>query len=92
MICIPETFTETGSLDCNCTKDSVKATFDALSEKAAKLKSYIIAGTHEFVGQYKYNSAWLIDREGKLAGRYIKNHPVDYEILRNGVTPGNEIP
>lgn len=92
LVCFPETFTETGSLDCNCTKDSVEAVFRALSEKAAKLKSYIIAGTHEYIGQHKYNSAWLIDREGKLAGRYMKNHPVDYEIIRNKVKPGNEIP
>lgn len=92
LICLPETFTETGSLGCKCTKDTVDVTFKTLSEKAVKLKSYIVAGTHEFIGQHKYNSAWLIDREGKLAGRYMKNHPVDYEIIKNKVTPGSDIP
>jgi len=41
---------------------------------------------------YVYNAALLFDRNGKLCGRYDKNHPFSNEILNMGVLPGHDVP
>jgi len=52
---------------------------------------YIVAGLLERDGPVVYNTAVLIDRKGKLAGRYRKV-TLPREEIEGGVTPGNSYP
>jgi len=91
LICLPELFLEISvnqAVDYEKLTDMCRA---VLFAKAKQLGSYIVAGLHEMIDGKLYNVAWLIDRNGELAGRYIKYHPVDYE-MEKGVYPGSEIP
>ncbi len=62
-----------------------------LGELARKHKMYIIVGLLENERGALYNTAVLIDREGKVAGRYRKVH-LPLEDLDIGVTPGDSYP
>jgi len=64
---------------------------NVLSEKAKALHSYIVTTMHELDGEVVYNTAVLIDREGKIAGKYRKVHLALAES-EGGITPGNEFP
>ncbi len=63
----------------------------AMCEKAAQYHSYLIYNFHEKYEGEIYNSSLLIDREGKIAGRYFKTHLTVAE-LEMGMTPGREHP
>ncbi len=65
--------------------------FDALAERARRHGTYVVAGLAELRDGRHYNTAVLIDRQGRLAGRYDKVRPTDYEI-QAGVVPGGAIP
>ena len=62
-----------------------------LAEKARQYKSYIITTLLESDGGRTYNAAVLIDREGRLAGKYRKTHLPLAEV-EDGITPGSEYP
>lgn len=62
-----------------------------LAEWARRHKSYLIFGIHTREGGKVYNSAVLLDREGRVAGRYDKIYPTERE-LKNGAHPGNPDP
>lgn len=62
-----------------------------LGEIAKKNNLYIIAGLLEKEGDIVYNTAVLIDRQGKLAGKYRKTS-LPREEIDGGVTPGNSFP
>ncbi len=66
-------------------------TFDFLSEYAKKLNCYIVCSTHEDDGGRIYNTAVIVDREGKLCGKFRKVHLPTTEI-EAGVLPGYEYP
>lgn len=65
---------------------------DMLSEKARRHRMYIITTLHEVdaAGRY-YNTAVLIDREGRVAGKYRKVHLTMGEADK-GMLPGNDYP
>jgi predicted amidohydrolase len=63
--------------------------FRQLSKLADRLDIYLVAGMLEADGDQRYNTAVLIDSEGKLRGRYRK-HKLGHEQVRN--TPGTETP
>jgi len=65
--------------------------FDMAARKAAELRSHVILPLLERVGDAVFNSAALIDRDGRLMGVYRKYHATGYEI-EEGVTPGAEVP
>ena len=92
LICLPETFLEISVNVPRDFKQLADMCFPVLSGKARELNSYIVAGVHEIIDGKTYNSAWLINRGGNLAGRYIKYYPVDYELTRTNVVPGSEVP
>lgn len=92
LICLPEVFWETGVSQRPATDSMTEIVFDLLSEKARHLNSYIVAGAYDRIGPDKFNVAWLIDRSGRLAGRYAKYHPTIGEIRDFGIKPGKEIP
>ena len=62
-----------------------------LGEAARRNRLWVVAGLMERDGANLYNTAVLIDREGKLAGTYRKVH-LPREEWRSGVRPGEEYP
>ena len=62
-----------------------------LGELARKYKMYIVASLDERDGEAIYNAAVLIDREGRVAGKYHKVY-LPREEIEAGVTPGNGYP
>jgi predicted amidohydrolase len=64
---------------------------DALAEKARQYNSYIIACMLELDGGKTYDTAVLIDRQGRIAGKYRKTHLPLAEV-EDGETPGSDYP
>lgn len=65
-----------------------------LSEVAKAKRSYLVAGLYEKEGKEGgciYNTAILLDREGKVVGKYRKTHLPSSEA-EGGLTPGREYP
>jgi predicted amidohydrolase len=62
-----------------------------LSEGARKYRSYIVTTQEELDNGLVYNTAVLIDRQGRIAGKYRKVHLPLVEG-EDGVTPGNDYP
>jgi predicted amidohydrolase len=62
-----------------------------LGEAARRHHLWVVTSLYEREGNRVYNTAVLIDRQGKLAGRYRKTHLPETEML-GGVTPGTEYP
>lgn len=58
-----------------------------LGEFAKKRKLWIAAGLYEREGPAVYNTAVLIDREGRVAGRYRKVY-IPREEYEAGITAG----
>jgi predicted amidohydrolase len=63
----------------------------ALGEAARKARLYVVAGIYEREGSLIFNTALLIDREGRVAGKYRKTHLPETEVL-GGLTPGSSYP
>jgi predicted amidohydrolase len=66
-------------------------TTKALGEIAKAKKSWVVAGLYERDGTLIYNTAVLIDRDGRFAGKYRKVY-LPREEIEAGLTPGNEYP
>ena len=62
-----------------------------LGEFARRRKIWLVAGLYEREKQVIYNTAVLIDREGRLAGRYRKVY-IPREEFEGGITPGSDYP
>jgi predicted amidohydrolase len=62
-----------------------------LAQVARAKKAYIVAGIFEREGAAIYNTAVLIDRAGKLLGKYRKVY-LPREEIEGGLTPGNDYP
>jgi predicted amidohydrolase len=63
--------------------------FRRLTGLARELKIHLIAGLTEADGDDRYNTAIIIGPDGKLIGKYHKQH-LEHELVRN--KPGNESP
>jgi predicted amidohydrolase len=66
-------------------------TTTALAEIAKAKKSWVVAGLYEREGTVIYNTAVLIDRDGRFAGKYRKVY-LPREEIEAGLTPGNDYP
>jgi predicted amidohydrolase len=66
-------------------------TTERLGELARARKAWIVAGVMERDGSAVYNTAVLIDREGRLAGKYRKIY-IPREETEGGVTAGSDFP
>ena len=61
------------------------------AEYAKGLGTYVIWPMVECDQGNRYNTAVLIDRDGRIVGRYRKFQPTSYEMA-DGICPGTEIP
>jgi predicted amidohydrolase len=66
-------------------------TTERLGAKAREHHMYIVAGVYEREDKVLYNTAVLIDRQGKVAGKYRKVY-LPREEIEGGLTPGNNYP
>ncbi|MEW5979756.1 MAG: carbon-nitrogen hydrolase family protein [Acidobacteriota bacterium] len=66
-------------------------TSELLGQVARKHNLYVVVGIYEREGALVYNTALLIDRNGRVAGRYRKTHLPETEIS-GGITPSDEYP
>ncbi len=93
IVCLPEGITIVGTEhDYVSASEPVPGpTTKFLGEIAKKNNLYIVAGLLEKEGDVVYNTAVLIDRSGKLAGKYRKAS-LPREEIDGGVTPGDAFP
>ncbi len=94
LILFPECFADRcGEAGCGKVGEKVPGgpTFELMSKYAKKFKCYIVGAMHVDVGGRIYNTAIIVDREGKLAGEYRKVHLPTTET-EAGVLPGSEYP
>jgi predicted amidohydrolase len=66
-------------------------TTTALGALAKEKGAWIVAGVYEREGSLVYNTAILIDRDGRYAGKYRKVY-LPREEIEAGLTPGNSYP
>ena len=64
---------------------------ERLGAAAKKNRVWVVAGLYERAGSRIYNTAVLLDRDGRLAGKYRKVH-LPREEWTKGITPGTEYP
>ena len=93
IVCLGETITRVGT---NATLQDVAEPIpgpatEALGEAARRNKLWVVAGLTERVGDVVYNTAVLLDRQGRVAGKYRKTH-LPREEWKEGVRPGQEYP
>jgi predicted amidohydrolase len=93
IICLPEGITVIGTKRtyAEVSESNPAPTTETLGALAKSLNSYIVAGIYERVAPVVYNTAVLIDREGKVVGRYRKTH-LPREEWEAGITPGDSYP
>jgi len=62
-----------------------------LAEAARTHRIYVIGCIYEREGDYVYNTAFLLDRQGRLVGKYRKTH-LHFPEMFDGVRPGDDYP
>jgi predicted amidohydrolase len=65
--------------------------YNVLTEAARQGKIYVIGCIYEKDGKYVYNTAFLLDRQGRLLGKYRKTH-LHWPEMFQGVRPGDDHP
>lgn len=93
IVCLGETITivGTGSTVKDCAELMPGPATRQLAEAARMNRIWVVAGLTEQVGDVIYNTAVLLDRGGRIAGKYRKVH-LPREEWTNGVRPGGEYP
>ncbi|HVX67673.1 MAG TPA: carbon-nitrogen hydrolase family protein [Bryobacteraceae bacterium] len=91
LVLLTETFTDIGShLSVTESAQPVPGPTTAiLSAKARQHHTWVAMSLLERAGEDVFNTAVLIDREGRIAGKYRKVH-LPLEEAERGVTPGRE--
>lgn len=95
LVCLPENFATAG-MGKHTSREKAEAlngvTITAAAERAKKHRCHVICPSLTLRDGNVFNSAVLLDREGKILGVYDKACPVttsaDYTVLEGGVTPG----
>ncbi len=96
IICLPETVAYHGMRYENVADvaQTVPGPLTDMAAAVARTKStYVICPLAEKRGEVIYNTAVLIDRQGRIAGTYEKVHPVPdgrYDLLEHGLVSGRE--
>lgn len=93
VILLPEgmTVAGTGKSDADVAEPLPGPTTTRLAEVARRRHAWIIAGLYEREAPAVYNTAVVIDRDGRLAGKYRKVY-LPREEIEAGLTPGNDFP
>jgi beta-ureidopropionase len=93
IICLPEAFTSGGTeaIGPDQAERVDGETLNAIRKLASELRIAIICPIIEKDGSQYFNTAFFIDRDGSIIGKYKKIHPTESE-LRVGIVPGNEDP
>ncbi len=93
IVCLPEAITLVGTtLTGPQTAEPIPGpSTEKLGDAAKRNRIWVVAGLYERDGQRVYNTAVLMNREGRLAGKYRKTH-LPREEWQKGVTPGLEYP
>lgn len=93
IVCLPEemTLVGTGQDYVSASEPIPGPSTEYLGKLAARFNIYIVAGLLEKSGDAVYNTAVLIDRSGRLAGKYRKLS-LPQEEITGGVTPGDNLP
>ena len=92
-VCLGEAILQVGTnaTTAQVAKPIPGADTEALGVAAKRNNIYVIAGLAERDGDVLYNTAVLLDRQGKLAGKYRKIH-LPREEWTKGVRPGKVYP
>jgi predicted amidohydrolase len=93
IIVLPEAMTavSTGLSYAEVAEPIPGPTSERLGQEARKHRCYLVACYDERDGAGVYNTAVLIDRQGKLVGKYRKAY-LPREEIEAGLTPGDETP
>lgn len=93
LILLPEgiTVVGTGKSYADVAETVPGPTTARLGEYAARRKAWIAAGIYEREGAAIYNTAVLLDRRGRVAGKYRKVY-LPREEIEGGLAPGNDYP
>lgn len=95
LIVLPEMFDRPRGLNAEeleiYFKTRGEQTFRFLSSMAKKNKCYISFNTKNYQGENRYNTSYLIDRNGNIVGAYNKNYPTIYE-MDDKIMPDSSVP
>ena len=95
IVCLPESITTVGvpGVEPADLAEPVPGgpSYEKVAAKAREHHMYVVGCFPERAGGLVYNTAFLIDREGRLIGKYRKTH-LPQEEVDNGYTPGDEYP
>jgi predicted amidohydrolase len=93
IVCLGEALTMAGTplSVVDCAQPIPGRDTEILGDAARRNKIWVVAGLTELDGDTLYNTAVLLDREGKVAGKYRKIH-LPREEWKQGITPGSEYP
>ena len=93
IVCLGEAMTMVGT-GCSvkdCAEPMPGPATRQLADAARRNRIWVVAGLTEQVGDVVYNTAVLLDRRGRIAGKYRKVH-LPREEWKQGVRPGNVYP
>lgn len=93
LLCLPEGITVVGNGKkyVDVAEPIPGPTTQTIAALAKDVKSNIVAGIYERVGELVYNTAVLVSRTGELIGKYRKTH-LPQEEVEGGITPGDSYP
>jgi len=93
VVCLGEAMTIVGT-SCSvkdCAEPMPGPATRQLADAARRNRIWVVAGLTEQAGDVVYNTAVLLDRRGRIAGKYRKVH-LPREEWKQGVRPGNVYP
>jgi len=93
VVCLGEAMTMVGT-SCSvkdCAEPMPGPATRQLADAARRNRIWVVAGLTERVGDVVYNTAVLLDRRGRIAGKYRKIH-LPREEWKQGVRPGGVYP
>ena len=98
LVCLPETYTTAGvpGKAADIAEPVPGPTLDRVARRARESRAYVICPITTLRDGECWNSAVIVDREGRIAGIYDKAHPVttshDYTAFEDGIMPGGSPP
>jgi predicted amidohydrolase len=93
IVCLGEVITMVGTKSTvkDCAETMPGPATGQLADAARRNQIWVVAGLTEKEDDIIYNTAVLLDRQGRIAGKYRKVH-LPREEWKNGVRPGHTYP